>query len=426
MKVSEPMAISLVEETKVRMHNKRYNICFGVILVVLSLNQSSLMALTISEAVDVVANRLRADQIKNGSSIGYWPGEADLTGSIVAGMVNAYKLKCNIDYKESAESGGEYIFGVANGNFFGDEMYALMRLSQISSDPCDNPWRIIVSDFYNNVKYSAGSTENYISNFYGTEQSTAVFSVANHVVAAYYVDAADKKVWRQGLIDLLSQVDDSSYYPVMALGAATWSLAQTGLLDETYIHSSGEGAPYWELKRLSDLPDLLLSHQVQDGQPGAGSFYWRFGHTDGSPNGYTEDAIFATRGLIAAYWATPDPNLESAILNAREALLDGISSEGIVWERLSQEGLIYYTYGGEMLQVLGDMVIPGDLSLDGNIDFTDYANFVNRWAIFIQNSDDSDCSNYCFCWGTDLDRNGKVDRVDLKILADRWLNGVGR
>jgi hypothetical protein len=406
---------------KVRWHTRR---CFfwGLILATVVFYQTPLMALTINEAVNSVANRLQTHQIKKGSTIGYWQGEMNLTGSIIAGMVSAYELGCNIDYKESAELGGDFIVWAAQENFYGDEMYALTRLSQISSDPCDNPWRSVVSDFYESVKHSAGGTENYISNFYAIESSTAVFYLANHVVAAYYVDAADKKIWRQKLINFLSRVDDSSYYPVMALGAATWSLARTGSLDGTSIHSSGEGAPYWELKKLSDLPDLLLSYQVQDGQPGAGSFYWQFGHTDNSPNGYTEDAIFATRGLVAAYWANPDPNLESAIPNAREALLNGISSEGVVWERLSQEGSIYYTYGGEMLQVLGELVIPGDLNLDGNVNFLDYALFVNRWELF---ANDSNCSDSCLCWNTDLDRSGKVNYVDFNFLVNRWLNCMG-
>jgi hypothetical protein len=390
--------------------------------VIVMFNQIPLQALTISEAVDTVAHRLQINQIKEGSTIGYWPGEMSLMGSIVAGMANAYELSCDVDYKESAESGGDFVLWTAQENFFGDEMYALTRLSRISSDPCDNPWRDKVSDFYENVKHSVGGTENYISNFYVIESSTAVFYLANHVVAAYYVDAADKEIWRQKLIDFLSRVDNSSYYPVMALGAATWSLAQSGSLDETSINSSGEGAPYWELKKLSDLPELLLSHQVQDGQPGAGSFYWQFGHTDSSPNGYTEDAIFATRGLVAAYWANPDSNLEVAIHNAREALLNGISSEGVVWERLSQEGSIYYTYSGEMLQVLAELVIPGDLNFDGDVNFLDYALFVNRWGLF---AGDSYCSDSCLCWNTDFDRSGNVNFVDFNFLVNRWLNGMG-
>jgi len=387
--------------------------CMGVILIQTPLVASSL----IGEAVEAVSNRLVSEQVKNGSSKGSWPSEINLTGSIVSGMVSAYELNCKEECKRSAEWGGEYVLWAAQNNFYGDEVYALTRLSQIASDPCNNSWHTTVSEFYYNVKYSAGGTENYISNFYGIELSTAVFYMANHVVSAYYIDAEDKEIWRNGLIELLSRVDDYSVYPVMALGAATWALATTGPLDETSIHSSGEGAPYWEHKKLTDLPDLLLSHQVQDGQPGAGGFYWQFGHTDNSPNGYTEDAIFATRGLVAAYWADPDPNLKSAILMSRTALLNGISSDGEVRERLSQEGSIYNTYAGEMLQVLGELVVPGDLDIDGSINYSDYALFINNWHA-------SDCCEYCGCYGADIDKNGKVEFIDLNIMTDNWLNGV--
>ena len=414
MRISEQMVIPLEEGTRVRMQIKWHIIFCGIVFVIVILNQSLLMAMSVGPVIEKVANRLNTEQIKIGISKGSWPGEVNYTGSILSGMVSAYRLKCDSDYRRSAEWGGDYILWASQGNFYGDDIFALTRLSQIASDPCDNPWRTIVADFYDNVKNSVGSTEDYVSTFQAVEPSTAVFYLANHVVSAYYVDAEDKQSWRQGLIDLLSRVDDSSYCPVMALGAATWALAQTGPLDQTDIHSSGEGAPYWEFKKLVDLPDLLMSHQVQDGQPGAGGFYWQFGHKDSSPNGYTEDAIFATRGLVAAYYANPDPNLESAILNAHAALLDGISSEGKVWERLSHEGSIYYTYSGEMLQVLGELVIPGDLDLDGSINSADYAILVNNWYA-------SDCTEYCCCYGADLNQDGKVDFEDFKIIADNWL-----
>ncbi len=406
------------KKNQVRMNVKSVFFHVGVAFIVLMLSQSALMALSVSEAIETVANRLNAEQIKNGHSKGSWPGETGLTGSIIAGMVSAYERKCKVDYRRSAQWGGDYILWAAQGNYFGDEIYTMTRLSQIASDPCDNQWRTAVDNFYYTVKYGAGGTEGYISNFHGTESSTAVFYMSNLVVAAYYIDSEDKQIWRQGLIEMLSQVDDSSYYPVMALGAATWALALTGPLDETSIHSSGEGAPYWKLKKLADLPDLLLSHQVQDGQPGAGSFYWQFGHMNPNDHGgCTEDTIFATRGIVAAYWANPDPNLKSAILSSRKALLDGINSDGRVWERLSQEGEIYYVYAGEMLQVLGELVFLGDLDLDGKVSYSDYAILVNNWNA-------SDCNEYCCCYGADLDKNGKVDFVDVKIMADHWLNGL--
>ena len=100
-------------------------------------------------------------------------------------------------------------------------------------------------------------------------------------------------------------------------------------LDEALISPSGEGAPYWNGKKLLNLPDLLLSHQVAEGQPGAGSFYWQFQHNESSLNGYMEDTIFPALGLIVVSWANSDMDLEAAILDAREVLQVGISSEGI-------------------------------------------------------------------------------------------------
>ena len=98
-------------------------------------------------------------------------------------------------------------------------------------------------------------------------------------------------------------------------------------LDEAFMSPSGEGAPYWNGKKLLDLPDLLLSHQVAEGQPGAGSFYGQFQHNEGNLNGYTEDTIFPALGLIAESWANSDIDLETAFLATPEVLPEGINSE---------------------------------------------------------------------------------------------------
>jgi len=163
------------------------------------------LPMPIGEAIGAIADRLEAEQVPDGVSAGIWPGEALYTGSIIAGMVSAYELTCDPNYRASAELGGDHILWAAKGDFYGDEALALTRLSQIASDPCDNPWRTVVRDFYCAVKNDVNSTEGYISQFIGTEPSTAVFYLANYVVAAYYVDAEDKQIWRQGLVDYLAQ-----------------------------------------------------------------------------------------------------------------------------------------------------------------------------------------------------------------------------
>jgi hypothetical protein len=299
-------------------------------------------------------------------------------------------------------------------------------LSQIAGDPLDNPYRTAVRDFYDNVKKSPHGTKGYINYFDEIETSSAVFYLANHVVSTYSVDAKDRQVWRQGLIDRLAQVDDASSFPVMALGLATWALAQTGSLDKTLIDPALQGTAYWHSKTLKDLPDLLISHQVSEEQPHAGSFYWQFYHDQGDPNGYTEDTIFATLGLIVASRENLDPKVETrrdldeAVLAARNALLNGISADGRVWEHLSRKGVIFYAYAGEMLQVLSQLAPPRDLNLDGCIDSSDFAILADHWF-------DSICEEEnAWCAGSDLDRNGHVDFIDLEMMVDYWLQGVER
>jgi hypothetical protein len=314
---------------------------------------------SIVNAMTMIADRLKAEQI---SYVGNWPNEDDFIGSIVAGLASAYEVIKNKDYKTSAELGGDCI--VMLGNYYGDEVFAMTRLDRIAVPPYVPlwwKWGMAVQDFYVDL-YSWGTNE-YISQYAAIDPSVAVFYVAYHVVASSYVDAIDKEVWREALINYLSQVDDdSSYFPVMAMGVATWALAQTGPLDDTLIDSIGTGTAYWNDVKLADLPGLLLSHQVpvNDSDPNQGSFYWRFDHGDGGSggavSGYTEDTIFATLGLISAYRANPALDLETAILNAGQALLSGIGNDGKVCEHLSLESLELCVFGGEMLQALGELV----------------------------------------------------------------------
>ena len=312
---------------------------------------------SVVNAMTMIADRLKTEQV---SYVGNWPNEDDFIGSIVAGLASAYEVTKNKAYKTSAELGGDYI--VMLGNYYGDEIFALTRLNEIAVPPYAPlwwKWRMAVQDFYVDL-YSWGTNE-YISQYATIDPSIAVFYVAYHVVASSYVDAIDKEIWRGALINYLSQVDDSSYFPVMAMGVATWALAQTGPLDDTLIDSIGTGKPYWNGVTLADLPQLLLGHQVpvDDDDPNQGSFYWRFDHSDGGSgepvSGYAEDAIFATLGLISAHQANSTLELETAILNAGQALLGGINDEGKVYERLSREGLDLCVLSGEMLQVLGEL-----------------------------------------------------------------------
>ena len=354
--------------------NSNHTVICMVLLILAFLANTNAMAATtvLHNSVTSVANRLQSSQLGTGAEPGIWPGEADFTGAIVAGLVDAYKINNLYKYREAAELGGYYILTKADIalSISGDEAYALAQLSSIQENPNDNMFRTALKYFYFYVDTDTPNglfgTKAYIDRFVGTDPSTAVFYLAHHVVAAYYVDFYDKEIWRQGLIDWLSHVSDSnSVYPVISMGTALWALAETSPLNEsipisftkqvpywdTLIDPSGKGAPYWTGKKLIDLPTMLMSHQVPAGQLNAGSFYWRFAHGVNDPNsGYTEDAVFATIGLANVVdaakvaKATPkyfnpaifgsvylDPNMfspgqDAAVSTARGALLNGISA----------------------------------------------------------------------------------------------------
>ena len=407
----------------------------GFFLLVAIANQVCFGALSISDAINACADRLDEQQIKTGGNAGSWPLEAGYTGSIVAGLVGAYEAEGDVNWKVSAELGGDYILAFAKGNFYGDEAFALSRLSQVSDSPSANIWRTVLGDFYFNVTNGEGGTGGYISQFSSIEPSTAVFYIANHVVAAYYVSTTDRLTWRQALINYLAKVDDSSSaFSVLALGVATWALASTGPLDNTLIDPSGAGAPYWSGKRLRDLPGLLVTHQVPAGELYAGSFYWRFDHTSGgsddAASGYTEDSVFASLGLVAAAAADPALDIDDSIHAAREALLEGVDSDGTVSEHLSGLGAVYYAYAGEMVNVLSELVLSGwvpdvciyDLDDDDFIGPGDFSLFACCW---LHLAGDYGCSGLFPCVDSDFDCDGLVGPGDLSWFATGWLKPCG-
>ena len=215
---------------------------------------------------------------------------------------------------------GYYIIVTSDrqGNLLGDEAYAFVRLSDIFSagapagyprDPAlagTNIWCAALEHWYDCVRDPnyEGSTQAYLRHFDGMEPSTATFYLAHHVIAVYFVGDRDKELWRDALILHLSRVDDESDFPVTALGATTWALAKIDGLRRDVLVASDANSPQWQGVVLADLPALLLSHQVPEGEPLAGSFYWRLDHTagdlDGVTAGYVEDTIFGVTGLVAA------------------------------------------------------------------------------------------------------------------------------
>ena len=191
-----------------------------------------------------------------------------------------------------------------------------------------------------------------------------IFYLANHVVAAYEVNAVDKKIWRDGLIVSLGMLsDEEAGSPVMALCVATWALAKTGPLDDTLIVKAGCGElDFWNDKKLSDLPGLVLSHQVPAGELYEGSF------SDGlttrtatsiqnwAVSGYTEDSIYGALALAAIVAQNlQDPNawpegVVDGLRSAGTVLLQGVDGTGAVRFHLVLGGSTMFVYAGEMLE----------------------------------------------------------------------------
>jgi len=339
---------------------KKKRVAFKVcaVMVVLSTSVNCAVAMPVVEAVEAIADRLVADQLPDGT----WPGEADFTGSIVAGLATAYQVTGKEDYRTAAKLGGAYILNSAGGNYFGDEAYALTRLSEITKDPS---YARAAKKFYNTL-----DTYAYIRGFKATDRSNAVFYVAQHTVAANRVNAADAAIWRQGLIQYLSRVDDDvAYYPVMSLGVATWALALTGPMDATRVDPFGlTGEDYWTDVKFSDLPGILSSHQVTACDYDY-TFYQRFDHTAAGPGfqaaGYTEDTVFGLLGLIAAQKADLSLDLWASIIAGRNALASGVGVDGTLYEHIWSGGALYYVYGGEALQAFALIPEPATLFLLG-------------------------------------------------------------
>lgn len=387
-------------------------------------------AITTVDAISILADHLDADQEKLGFSAGVWPGEPGYSGSIVPGMVCAYLKTSDPAYKTSAELGGDYIIDFAGGNFLGDEAYALTLLSDISADPQNNPWRDALDVFYLAIKNNEG-TANYIAGFDITDPSIRVFYLAHLTLAAYYVDADDKVLFREGLIENLTHVhddaDESFNFPVWSLGVATWALVQIGPLDNTLIDPFATGEPDWNGVTLADLPVILAGHQAPDaGNPNLrNSFYWRFDHTDGDPAnnnppaGFTEDTIYGALALIMVAKVTGTHDYDSNIRRARTALLNGVPLDGVVTEHLTLGGADFYHFAGEMLQVMCELTIPGDMDKDGDVELDDFLAFVAQW---LRTDCDGDLNSWCEC--ADITMDGTVNYFDFALLQQYWQFGT--
>ena len=77
-----------------------------------------------------------------------------------------------------------------------------------------------------------------------------------------------------------------------------------------------------------------------------------------------------------------------------------------------------HLFGGEMLQALGALAIPGDLNLDGAVNQTDFAIFAGNWC-------SSGCTKCSWCSRADLNHDGQVDYIDLRTIVANWLKRIG-
>lgn len=394
------------------MKNSLKILCYGFFVFMAVMSRTA-MGLTVEQAITASADHLVAQQQADGS----WPSEADFTGPIVSGLVRAYRIMGADSYLTAAELAGDFIISYSGGNFMGDEAYALTRLSAVSADP--NYWLDNVKTYYQAVRDTPNGTLDYISYWFSlSDPSTDVFYLAHHVLAAYYVEANDKDIWRDVLIWRLGAVEDGlSAYPVQSLGVAVWALAQTGPMDNTQVNPFADANSYWYQVSVDGLPDMLAGHQVPQGETYPGSFYWRFDHTyGGSPQlaGYTEDTIFSTLGLIAATRSILAAGYESGIRNGQDALIYGVALDGRIYEHIWNGGAFYHVYVGETLQALP---LISDLDRDDGVDFNDFADFCTRWF-------EDGCSDYDWCGGADIDRSGNVDFLDFATLSNWWLESL--
>jgi len=321
----------------------------------------------LGDALGLIADDLVANQTVKSNYVGTgWPGMAGYDGTITLGMVSAYNIFGKSSYANSADSGAAWLyhliqpFSVAQTPY-GDDVLAWAALGK-SGYKYSGAWDEVAAWFFENVKvYTPGGAAAYAAS-YGGDASSTVYYLAHLTLAAYGTNAPEKAIWRQGLINALGKVNDASaVFPVQSIGIATWVLATTGPLNAT---------PVWDGVVLSDLPGVLVSHQVAPDGYDPGSFYWRIDHTGTDANlvaeGYTEDAIFATLGLYAAADANPAivPAFQAPIVNALKAVLGTLGDDGMVYEHLSLGGQSSYVYAAHMLLLADVMGLGLDVDLN--------------------------------------------------------------
>ena len=385
------------------------------------------------EAVTAIADRLVEKQLVTGD--GSWPvlngvPQGWFTGTMAAGLADAYWMTCISSYKTKAELAGTWILDHTDGcSMFYDDAYALMKLSEINCTPGDNIWRTALVDFYNCVElqpydetYDKAGTALVIADLeVEVGYPWVVFEVAHYTVAAYYIDTPEKEVWRTELIRLLEGVNEPYGAQVMMLGVATWALAQTGDLDATPCEVGSPLSTPGMALQLSELPGLLAAYQVSATSPYEDyrdHFITIYNYPVGNVtySGYTETNMYAAMGLAAAdkyagydfrseldrLWAV---NMQPVDQNA-DVWWDAIEIPG------TTDNEEHYHYAGEYLQYLAATRLPGDTNSLDSVDFDDLVYFADQWLKPLG------CTS---CNRADLNRDRKVNLADFAELAQGWM-----
>lgn len=286
------------------------------------------------------------------------------SGECVIGLVHGYEVAGTVAFQTAAQNGGNFILSDAGYSVsahsyaygpYGSGAYALERLSEINSNPASNSWRTALSDYYAYLRGGAGGTAGALSYYSTKDVTSATYDLARYTVAAYYVNATDKLMYRDALVNELSKLDDSATGPVTALGVAVWALAKTNSLDTTAI-STDSNSPFYGMK-LSDLPSFLAAQYVGDG-----SFYSKFDHNAGS--GCTETTAMGTLAMLALSPST----YAGQISAARGRLANGVDSNGYTRWMIGNTNYDWNFYTtGETLEVLPEPATLFSLALGGLI-----------------------------------------------------------
>ncbi len=293
--------------------------------------------------------------------------------------------------------------------------------------------------FYQKVRDLFALCSDYASSdkatqmFFAETQNKLLYAVTGMTATEIIVNRADADKpnmalysWK-GSIVRKEDIFTAKNYPVLSLQVATWAFAKTGALDNTTFPNSGV-KQMWIGKKLSDLPAMVLSHQITDGvEVGGvmthdydGSFFWRFDHTGGGsePMGYTEEIVYGLLAISAMQDLNQVADYSENIAVSRSLLPVCVfpleNGKGEVYESpwFGYQSMNYYA--GELLQAMAGLKIDGDLNDDGCVNLIDFAGLANKWLV-------NGCTSESWCDGADIDMDGHVNMDDFEIMANNWL-----